>query len=238
VTGGGQDAVVALRDADGRPVRVGRENSDVIVQVAKTAQRGRIRLDAAARQEFLRAFAAAEPPAYARGGGHPAGGGCPDVEAGVTGRLERFFWDLPGTVVIGGREFRCLYLEEARALGYADGNPAVLLRREDDGTVFEVGIDVTARQVRPAPAGTARSGPAACAWDNVSGLLPPVPCPEPAVCTVTEELARMREEHDDRTQAVREEYSAYAHGGGMTLAGLAAVHWHAQAGTPGGEAGR
>jgi hypothetical protein len=76
---------------------------------------------------------------------------CPDVEADIIERLERFFWDLLGTVLIGGREFRSLYLEEARALGYADSSPAVLLRREDDGTVFEVGIGVTAREVRRAP---------------------------------------------------------------------------------------
>jgi hypothetical protein len=150
MTGAGQDAVVALRDADGRPVRVGRENDDVIVQVAKTAQRGRIRLDAAARQEFLRALAAAEPSADARGGSHPAGGGYPDVEAGFTEWLERFFWDLLDPVRIGGREFRSLYLEEARALGYADTSPVVLLRREDDGAVFEVAIGVTVREVRRA----------------------------------------------------------------------------------------
>jgi hypothetical protein len=120
MTGGRQDAAVALRDADGRPVRVGRENDDVIVQVAKTAPRGRIRLDAAAGEEFRRALAAAEPPAGPRGGGHPgAGGGYPDVEAGVTEWLERFFWDLLDPVRIGGREFRSLYLEEARALGYS-----------------------------------------------------------------------------------------------------------------------
>jgi hypothetical protein len=152
MTGAGQDAVVALRDADGRPVRIGRENDDVIVQVAKTAPRGRIRLDAAAREKFRRAFAEAEPPGGVRGGGHPgAGGGYRDVEAGVTEWLERFFWDLPGPVRIGGREFRSLYLEEVRALGYADTNPAVLLRREDDGTVFEVAIGVTVREVRRAP---------------------------------------------------------------------------------------
>jgi hypothetical protein len=51
----------------------------------------------------------------------------------------------------GGREFRCLYLEETRALGYADSNPVVLLRGEDDGTVLEISIDVTAREVRRAP---------------------------------------------------------------------------------------
>jgi hypothetical protein len=152
VTGAGQDAAVALRDADGHPVRVGRENDDVIVQVAKTAPRGRIRLDAAARQEFLRAVAAAGPPVGARGDDHPgADGGCLDVEAGVAEWLERFCWDLRDPVRISGREFRSLCLEEVRALGYADTNPAVLLRREDDGTVFEVAIGVTVREVRRAP---------------------------------------------------------------------------------------
>jgi hypothetical protein len=152
MTGAGQDAVVALRDADGRPVRVGRENNDVIVQVAKTAPRGRIRLDAAAREEFRRALAAAEPPVGARGGGHPVdGGGYPDLEAVLTEWLERFFWDLLAPVRIGGREFRSLYLEESRALGYADSNPVVLLRREDDQAVFEVAIGMTVREVRRAP---------------------------------------------------------------------------------------
>lgn len=152
MTGTGQDAAVALRDADGRPVRVGRENDDVIVQVAKTAPRGRIRLDAVARREFLRALSAAGPPADAAGDDHSgADVGYQDVGAGVTEWLERFFWDLLDPVRIGGREFRSLYLEEARALGYADTNPAVLLRREGDGTVFEVAIAVTVREVRCAP---------------------------------------------------------------------------------------
>jgi hypothetical protein len=26
----------------------------------------------------------------------------------------------------------------------------------------------------------------ACSWDKINGLMPPVPCQEPAVCTVTE----------------------------------------------------
>jgi hypothetical protein len=45
-----------------------------------------------------------------------------------------------------------------------------------------------------------------------------------------DELARVREECDDRTQAVRQEFSAYAHGSAMLLAcllaGLAAA-WYA-----------
>lgn len=46
-----------------------------------------------------------------------------------------------------------------------------------------------------------------------------------------DELARVRDEHDDRAQAVRDEYAAYAHGVAMSLAcllaGLAAAHWYA-----------
>jgi hypothetical protein len=46
-----------------------------------------------------------------------------------------------------------------------------------------------------------------------------------------EELDRMREEYGDRAQAVRDEYSAYAHGITMSLAcllaGLAAASWYA-----------
>ena len=29
-------------------------------------------------------------------------------------------------------------------------------------------------------------GPAACSWDKINGLLPPTPCPEPAICTTIE----------------------------------------------------
>ena len=76
---------------------------------------------------------------------------CPETGAEVSVWLKRSFWDLTGTVPIGGREFRSLYLEEARALGYADSDPAILLRREDDGTVFEVAVAVTARVVCRSP---------------------------------------------------------------------------------------
>ena len=150
--------VVTVRDADGRPVQVARENGGVMVQASKTAPQGRIRLNAAARETFLRAFTAAEPPACARDGGYP------DIEAGITGRLERFLCDLDllGTMLFGGREFRSLYLEEARALGYADTSPAVLLRAEDEQAVFEISIGVTAREVRRAPAPlAAQAAPAA-----------------------------------------------------------------------------
>jgi hypothetical protein len=30
------------------------------------------------------------------------------------------------------------------------------------------------------------AGKAACGWDEIDGLLPPWPCGEPAICTVTE----------------------------------------------------
>jgi hypothetical protein len=46
-----------------------------------------------------------------------------------------------------------------------------------------------------------------------------------------DELARVRQEYDDRAQAVRDECSAYAHGVAMSLAcllaGLAAAPWYA-----------
>jgi hypothetical protein len=46
-----------------------------------------------------------------------------------------------------------------------------------------------------------------------------------------EELARLRGEYDGRAQAVRDEYSAYAHGVAMSLAcllaGLAMASWYA-----------
>ena len=51
-----------------------------------------------------------------------------------------------------------------------------------------------------------------------------------------DELARVREECDDRAQAVRDEYGAYAHGVAMSLscllAGLGAVRWYAGPASP------
>lgn len=54
-----------------------------------------------------------------------------------------------GSLSVGGDDFKALYLEEAQALGYKDDDPTILIRRESDGIVFEVEIDVT---VRRAPA--------------------------------------------------------------------------------------
>jgi hypothetical protein len=158
MTGSGQDTVVTLRDAGGHPVRVGRENGYVIVQVAKTAPLRQIRLDAPALSELLRALAA-DPLADIPGEpGGPAGDGeCKLIAAFAAGQIEWLYWNRPAAAD-GGQELRPLDPEEARALGYAGSDPPVLLRREDDGTVFEIGITVTARQVHPAPAGAAGPG--------------------------------------------------------------------------------
>lgn len=66
-------------------------------------------------------------------------------------------WDSFGTLRLGGSNFRPLDSEECEELGNDDDDPAVLLRRESDGQVFEVDIDVTARKVS-APAKTAEGG--------------------------------------------------------------------------------
>jgi hypothetical protein len=48
----------------------------------------------------------------------------------------------------------------------------------------------------------------ACGWDKVNGLLPPVPCPEPAVATVTEACGH---EHVSQARACAR------HAGGVQL---------------------
>ena len=54
-----------IRDLDGFPVKIRQENSDVFIIVASTAPRGRIRLGAVERNEFIQAYAEAERRAEA-----------------------------------------------------------------------------------------------------------------------------------------------------------------------------
>lgn len=137
MTGSAPDAVVRVRDADCYPVKVGCRGGDVIVQVAKTAPLGRVRLDAAAREDFLRAFTAMEALAGAHGDADAKAGGCGCLPGDTAAEVEWFLRDLPDTVI--------------------DGRDAVRLQC-GHGTVFEVGITVTVRQVGP---GAAPPGPRA-----------------------------------------------------------------------------
>lgn len=56
--------------------------------------------------------------------------------------LTQKVWD-ESSLRLAGAQFRPLYAEEAEELGYEDDDPAVLLRRESDGRVFEASIEVT-----------------------------------------------------------------------------------------------
>jgi hypothetical protein len=49
----------------------------------------------------------------------------------------------PGDLYLGEGEFTSLAPEEAPELGYEDDAPVILLRRESDGRVFAVEIEVT-----------------------------------------------------------------------------------------------
>ena len=55
--------------------------------------------------------------------------------------------DYFGSIPLGGDDFTPVCLEDGRELGYADDDPAILLRRRSDGAVFEVEIDPTVRRV-------------------------------------------------------------------------------------------
>lgn len=69
------------------------------------------------------------------------------IEGDLWDFLAQRVWDHFGLLSLGGADFRALYAEEARELGYDDDDAAVLLRRESDGAVFEIDIEVTARAV-------------------------------------------------------------------------------------------
>lgn len=60
--------------------------------------------------------------------------------------------------LMGAGTFRPLYLEEAQELGYGDDDPAILLRRESDGKVFEAEIDVTVRVALKQPEAQPETG--------------------------------------------------------------------------------
>ena len=77
------------------------------------------------------------------------------IEGHLAERLALHISEHYGPISAGSDEFRPLFLEEAKALGYDDDDPVVLIRRESDGVVFEVGVDVTARRV-PTEAGAGR----------------------------------------------------------------------------------
>ena len=56
-----------------------------------------------------------------------------------------------------GAELRSAYLEEARALGYEEDAPELILVRDSDGAFFEADVDVTVRRLEsPAAATEAR----------------------------------------------------------------------------------
>lgn len=54
-------------------------------------------------------------------------------------------------------ELRGAYSEEARALGYDDDDPELILVRESDGVFFEVELDATVRRLEPPAAATEAS---------------------------------------------------------------------------------
>ena len=76
------------------------------------------------------------------------------IEGDLCTALAEYVWDRPYALTLGGGKFRSLYAEEARELGYGEDDAAVLLRRESDGQVFEVDIDVS---VRPVPTAAERA---------------------------------------------------------------------------------
>jgi hypothetical protein len=59
--------------------------------------------------------------------------------------LAEHVWNLPRSISADGEEFFPVGCEEVP--GYEDDEDAVLLRRESDGVVFEVDIDVCIRRV-------------------------------------------------------------------------------------------
>lgn len=75
------------------------------------------------------------------------------VEADLAAALCEYVTDRPYPLSLGGGKFRPLYLEEAEELGCRD-DEVILIRRESDGAVFEVDVDVT---VRPVPAEAERA---------------------------------------------------------------------------------
>lgn len=78
------------------------------------------------------------------------------IEGDLCTAFAEYVWDRPYALTLGGGKFRSLYAEEAEELGYGEDDATVLLRRESDGKVFEVDIDVTVRPV-PTPAERAES---------------------------------------------------------------------------------
>lgn len=59
----------------------------------------------------------------------------------VAGKLS----DTWGAFDLGGERFRMGTLDEARSLGWSDEDPQLLIRRESDGALFEVEVEVTAQ---------------------------------------------------------------------------------------------
>jgi hypothetical protein len=76
------------------------------------------------------------------------------IEGGLWDALAQHVWDHNGPLRLNGGSFRPLYAEEAEELGYDDDDAAILLRRESDGKVFEVDVDVS---VTPVPTGAERA---------------------------------------------------------------------------------
>lgn len=68
------------------------------------------------------------------------------IEADLASALLDHVADLPYAITLGGEKFRAAYPGDVP--GFKFGDDVVLLRREPDGKVFEVDIDVS---VRPVP---------------------------------------------------------------------------------------
>ena len=50
---------------------------------------------------------------------------------------------------LGAERFRMAYAEEAAGLGWDEDDPALLIRRESDGALFEVELEATVTPARP-----------------------------------------------------------------------------------------
>lgn len=74
-----------------------------------------------------------------------------DLAGHVSGYLADILAGRLGVFRLGGEAFRAGSLEDAESLGWDADDPVLLIRRESDGALFEVTVDVDARRALPEP---------------------------------------------------------------------------------------